>query len=67
MKLSEAVKYFRQQVKVTCTDGQVVTGKFDDYQSDAESLDEPNTIGIDNGAGIIVDIPVDEVASIAAL
>lgn len=67
MNLSETLKYFRKQVKVTCIDGQVVTGKFDDYQSDAESLDEPNSIGIYDGAGIIVDIPVDEVASIAAL
>ena len=66
MNLSETLKYYGKQVRVTCTDGEEYRGRYDWYQSDAESLDEPNAIGIE-GAGIITEIPIDEVASIAAL
>ena len=51
---------------MTCTDGEEYRGVYDWYQSDAESLDEPNAIGIERG-GIITEIPVAEVASIAAI
>lgn len=67
MKLRETLEYYGKMVCVTCTNGEECRGRYNWYQSDAESLDEPNAIGIDNGAGIIVDIPVDEVESIAAL
>lgn len=66
MNLSETLKYYGKQVRVTCTDGEEYRGRYDWCQSDAESLDEPNAIGIE-GAGIITEIPIDEVASIAAL
>ena len=65
MKLEETLKYCGKQVCVTCTDGEEYRGVYDWYQSDAESLDEPNVIGIERG-GIITEIPVAEVASIAA-
>lgn len=66
MKLGETLKYCGKQVRVTCTDGEEYRGRYDWYQSDAESLDEPNAIGIERG-GIITEIPVDEVVSITAL
>ncbi len=66
MNLSEMMEHCGKQVRVTCADGEEYRGTFDWYHSDAESLDEPNVIGIE-GAGIITEIPADEVASIAAL
>lgn len=67
MNLRDTLKYLGKQVRVTCVDGEECRGVYNWYQSDAESLDEPNAIGLDNGAGIIIEIPVDEVASIVAL
>lgn len=66
MNLSEMMECCGKRVSVTCTDSEEYRGTFDWYQSEAESLDEPNVIGIE-GAGIITEIPADEVASIAAL
>lgn len=67
MKLEETLKYYGKQVRVTCTDGEEYRGRYDWCQSDAESLDEPNAIGIELAAGIFIDIPVDEVANIEVM
>ena len=50
MNLRDTLEYYGKRVRLTCAGGEGCQGVYNWYQSDAESLDEPNAIGLDNGA-----------------
>ena len=65
MNLSETLKYYGKQVRVTCTDGE-------EYRAGTTGTKRRRIARRaqchrHRGAGIITEIPIDEVASIAAL
>ena len=56
-----AEKYEDKNIRVICTDGDVVSGVFVEFQCFADVDDEPETITIENGFGLI-EIPFLEIA-----
>jgi hypothetical protein len=65
MRMGEALGLYGKRVTVTCADGDSLTGVFNFCQTTADEPDEPESIGIQQVRGIIIDIPIDDVVSMA--
>lgn len=67
MNIAETRRYYGKMVAVTCTDGDVVRGRYSAVQTHADEPDEPESIGIQDTPRSYIDIPIEEVASIEEL
>lgn len=54
----------RKQITVTCTDGQVLTGKWIDWTSEQDNEPDPESITIAQADGFCTEIFVNEIESI---
>lgn len=64
MRVADIEHMVHRDVVITCTDGEVVRGRFASYQSFAEDPDEPECIYVRGWKYPIVQIDMDEIASI---
>lgn len=67
MKIDEAIRFWGKNVAVVCSDGQVFEGPLYGYQTHADDPDEPESVDIQYESDLgpyLVEIPVDEIASI---
>ena len=55
---------FDKQIKVTCTDGQIVTGEFRDWTSSQDNEPDPESITVSKPWGEQIEIYIDEIQSI---
>lgn len=66
MTIEEAIKYLGKNAVITCTDGDVLTGRIRTYQTKAEELEEPESIFIDF-FDAVMQIPVEEIEKITVI
>ena len=65
-KISEHKELLNKRIKVTCTDGDVLTGEWIDWTSEWDNEPDPESICIRLDEGYAMEIFVNEIENISA-